>query len=264
MLPDKETRDIQAYLDDTLPQTRRDKFEQRLQTDPAFKARFEELKPIIETIEDIQYENRIREIIGEIKSNESDGNITPIVGLMKGNSIAASRSKPLFWKFLLYGIAASLFLVIGIGWYDSTIYDRIYNSTYMPQPKYSGSNIDNCPDNNTLNLYYSANYKTFFEVIKKKPETSCFNYYKGLCYLEFHEYNNAKSYFLKGTTSNDTYIKQSSEWYLGLTYIKLNDIRNAKILFQKIINESEHQYSSTAKSILKELEEKPILFRLNF
>lgn len=41
MLPDKETRDIQAYLDDTLPPLRREKFELRLKNDPDFKARFD-------------------------------------------------------------------------------------------------------------------------------------------------------------------------------------------------------------------------------
>jgi hypothetical protein len=265
MIPDKETRDIQAYLNDTLPQVRRDKFELRLQNEPEFKARFEELKPILETIEDIQYANRIREIVEEAKKNEPGGNLILLDGLDEENKIAATKRKPKFNKFFQYGIAASLFLILsGIVWYDSTSNLRIYDDNYSPQAKYSGSKIEECPDNTSLNLYYSTDYISFFEILKKKPETPCINYYIGLCYLEFKQYTNAEPLFLKGVSSDDVYVKQSSEWYLGLTYIKLNELEKAKTLFQKIVTESEHQYNSSAKIVLNDLKKKPLLFRLNF
>ena len=249
MLPDKDTRDIQAYLDDTLPQVRRDKFELRLQNDLEFKARFEELKPILETIGDIQYENRIRKIVEEIGQTKPE--IRPI-----------KKIQSPYVRIFQYVAAACILLFLGIVWYDSTSNNRLYSEYYNPETAFRGNTIEGCPDENTLNLYYKKEYNNFLNATEKSPQTLCTNYYKGLCLLELSEIEKAKCLFSTGINSDDIYIKQSSEWYLALSLIKLGEEQKAIEMLQKIINIKGHQYEVVAKNLLLELQKKPILFRV--
>jgi anti-sigma factor RsiW len=63
MLADKETRDIQAYLRGTLPRSRREAFERRLQDEPALRQRMDELTPLLDGLDRMALEDRIQAII---------------------------------------------------------------------------------------------------------------------------------------------------------------------------------------------------------
>jgi tetratricopeptide (TPR) repeat protein len=256
MIPDKETRDIQAYLRGTLPKIRREKFELKLQNDPEFEAKVNELRPIFETLEDISTETKIKEII--INQNE----IEPLEENQK--EMSPKKIKPLFQRVFQYSAAACVLLLLGVVWYDSTSSSRLYGEYYKPESVGRSGNFNDCPDKISLSLYYQKAFQSFLESIEKMPSTPCNAYYKGLCYLEFNNQSKAIALFKQATLSNDNYIKQSSEWYLGLALIKNNEEGKAKDVFQQILKTPEHQYEMNAKELVVKLDKEPFLFRIRF
>ncbi len=253
MIPDKETRDIQAYLNRTLPRVRRDKFEQRLLNEPDFKAKFDELKPLLETIEAIQTENSFKESMLNQPVYEQVS--TPIKILNPPPSSIKLISQ--------YAVAASIVLLIGIFWYDSTLSSRLYDDYYKPQSEFRGSQIKECPSDSALALYYQKRYSTLLQKLDKNLSTSCNEYYQGLCLLALNKTNEAKIKLQSGLKTDDRIIQQSAEWYLGLVSLKLKEKGKAIKIFTKISITPEHQFERMAKDILQDLREKPLLFSQN-
>jgi tetratricopeptide (TPR) repeat protein len=252
MMPDKETRDIQAYLNRTLPRVRREKFEQRLINEPDFKAKFDELKPLLESIETIQMENSFREsMLNESFSEEET---------LPKEIVKIRQPVPLFLK---YAAAAVVVLLIGIFWYDSTLSSRLYEDYYQPQSEFRGSQIDGCPDDSVLVLYYQKEYAILLEKLPKNPTSPCYDYYQGLCLLALNRFDEAKTELESGMKTDNKVIQQSAEWYLGLVRLKLKEKEKAFEIFTKISNTPEHQFQGLAKDILKDLKEKPLLFNRN-
>jgi hypothetical protein len=256
MIPDKETRDIQAYLRGTLPKIRREKFELKLQNDPDFEAKVNELRPIFETLEDISTETKIKEIVTNQK----------VVEPVKENKeeTPPKKIKPLFQRVFQYAAAACVLLLLGVVWYDSTSSSRLYDEYYHAESEGRSNNLDDCPDKISMSLYYQKAYQSFLETTSKQPLTPCLAYYKGLCYLETNEGVKAIGLFKQGLQSTDNYIKQSSEWYLGLALIKNNEESKAKDVFQQILKTPEHQYEINAKELVVKLDKEPFLFRIRF
>jgi hypothetical protein len=250
MIPEKEIRDIQAYLRGTLPKIRKEKFESRLQTDTDFRIKFEEMKPIIETLSDLQTEQKIRELI-ELRKNEKIDDIQP-----------TKKIQFLYSKTLKYAAAACVILFLGIIWYDSTSHIRLYDEYYTPENAFRSNSMSGCPDESKLNLYYKKEYTEFLASIEKEPKTLCIYYYEALGSLELNNPEKAQTLFLKSINAQDNYIKQSSEWYLALTYLKKNEDQKSINILQKIINSNGHQYETMAKTLLDELNAKPVLFRI--
>jgi len=249
MIPDKETRDIQAYLRGTLPKIRRENFEQKLLNDAEFKARFDEMKPVITALADIQIEQKVKEFIEQKKQAGSE--ITPI-----------RKLQSLYIRTFQYAAAACVLLFLGIIWYDSTVNNRLYDEYYTPENAFRSNTIEGCPNENTLTLYYQKDYKSFLEVIQKRSPTVCSDYYQGLCFLALKDLKKAESLLSKTINADDNYIKQSSEWYLALTFLKMNEEQKATIILEKMVNSKGHQYEVMAKKLLAELKKKSILFKV--
>lgn len=253
MIPDKETRDIQAYLRGTLPKVRREKFEQRLLTDTVFAQKYNELKPILETLLDIQQEQGIKAIL--IESEETPFEEEPPV----------KEPILLFKKVTQYAIAASLLLLLGTVWYDSTYNSRLYDDFYEAENKRArGVSLEGCPDTITISLYYQKSYVEMLAVLNKQPESPCSAYYKGLCYLGLKDEVKAIPLFKQAQLSNNKFIKNSADWYMSLAYLKNDEEEKAKKVLEQILKTNEHQYELRAKDLKIKLEKEPILHRIRF
>ncbi len=252
MIPDKDTRDIQAYSKGLLPRIRKEKFEERLQHDAEFKAKYEELNPILQALEDIDVEEKLKVIITRKKENERE--IVSLTEEKKTNS-------PPIQKILSYGLAASIMVLIGISWHDFTMNSRAYSKFYEPETSVvRGNEIANCPDKAMLELYYQRNYKILLDNLEKQPSVPCNEYYKGLCYLEMKDFQKAILSFMEAIKSEERPIKQRAEWYLGLAFLRNDEPEKAKEMMGQIMNTPEHQYETLAKDLVDELNKKPILF----
>jgi hypothetical protein len=254
MIPDKETRDIQAYINDTLPQSRRAAFELKLQNDPELKQRVEELRPIIEVFEEMKMEEKIKEII---KKDENQ-----VFTKEEVITKPITKLQPRFGNVLRYAIAASLLIFLGITWYDLTLSSRLYQEFYTSELESSrGKESGNCSDTKTLDLYYEKSYQSFLQTLDKQADSPCNNYYKGVAFLGLESSQKAVEYLSKATLSDEVIIKQKAEWYLALAYLKNKEADKAKSQLLKIMNTPEHQYANLAKDLSIQLENKPILFK---
>jgi hypothetical protein len=252
MMPDKETRDIQAYLNRTLPRVRREKFEQRLLDEPEFRARFEELKPLLDSIEMIQMENHFKEMMNNEDQFEEEHK--PAEKLKDIVKLPLERVAG-------YAVAASVILLLGVFWYDSTLSSRLYDDYYKPEMPSRANRTADCPDEATVNLYYQKEYTTLLQKLAQNPLNPCRDYYEGLGLMALNQTQEAQKKIENALQSSDKIIKQSAEWYLGLLRLKQKDTQKAIDLFTRITATPEHQFGTLAKDILKDLEEKPIIFR---
>jgi hypothetical protein len=254
MIPDKETRDIQAYINDTLPQSRRAAFELKLQNDPDLKQRVEELRPIIEVFEEMKMEEKIKEII---KKDENQ-----VFTKEEVITKPITKLQPRFGNVLRYAIAASLLIFLGITWYDLTLSSRLYQDFYTSEIEGSrGKETGNCPEEKAMNLYYQKNYQSFIQTLEKQAISPCNNYYKGMAFLGLGNPHKAIEYLSIATFSDEKITKQKAEWYLALAYLKNKETEKSKAQLLKIMNSPEHQYANLAKDLSIQLENKPILFK---
>jgi hypothetical protein len=107
MITDKDIRDIQAYNKGLLPPHREERFKERLINDPELKAKFDELNPMLRALEEINFENKIREII-----TKKVIDYEPVMQEM----IAPQKVVPIYKRMWVYVAAACVvvFVVVGI------------------------------------------------------------------------------------------------------------------------------------------------------
>lgn len=255
MIPDKETRDIQAYFRDALPKSRREKFEERLRNDRAFKARVEELRPIFETLEDMETAGRIKEMIESAEAEEAEEE--------------PHKVKPL-WGRMRYLAAACVIFLVGVFIRDTTIDLRTYNAVYNPvEGATRGETKDECPDLDIVKIYYKGQdhveaYQTVIDSLDKKPHGPCFDFYKGMSYLGLAKPSKAIPLLLSAGKSVDLGLRQNAEWYLSIAYIRNHQEEDARALLGKMVSGSGHTYKSQAGDLLSDLDKKPLLFQFQF
>lgn len=240
MIPDKDTRDIQAYLRGTLPRVRREKFELRLMNDINFKTKFDELSPILDALKDVHDEDKIKKIIEEVSP--------------RGMTIT-------FKRILQYTAAACVLILGGVFWYDSTMDSRLSKGVFVPIGVSQGASIDECPDQSLLKLYYDENYQPLIDKLKEKEQNPCVSFYEGMSYLGLKDVPKAIPLLYSGTQSDDINIKQYAEWYLSNAYINTHEKEKARAILKQIAESSEqHRFKRAATELLIELDKKPILF----
>lgn len=244
MIPDKDTRDIQAYLRGTLPRVRREKFELRLQNDINFKTKFDELSPILDALKDIHDEDKIKKIIEEAPP--------------RGMTILYKR----VWQ---YAAAVCLLILGGVFWHDSTMDSRLSKGVSEPIGVSQGASIDECPDQSILQLYYNGNYQSLIDKLKEKEQNPCVSFYEGMAYLGLEDVPKAIPLLSSGTKSTDIEIKQYAEWYLSNAYINTHEKEKARAILKQIAESSDqHRFRRAASELLIELDKKPILFNFQF
>lgn len=255
MIPDKETRDIQAYFRDTLPKGRRQKFEERLQNDQAFRARVEELRPIFETLEGVETANRIK---GIIEGTDADA------------EEEQQKVRPL-WRRMQYLAAACVLLLVGVFIRDTTLDLRTFNGAYSPVAGASrGETTEECPDLDIMKLYYQGQdrteaYQTVLDSLDKYPSGPCFDFYKGMSYLGLGNASGAVPLLLSATQSADDELRQNAEWYLSIAYVRDHKKAEAQVLLGKIISGAgEHKHRNDAESLKSSLDKKPLMFHFQF
>jgi hypothetical protein len=106
MITDKDIRDIQAYNKGLLPPHREERFKERLLTEPDFKSKFDELNPMLNALEEINFENKIREII-----TKKVIDYEPVMQEM----IAPQKVVPIYKHMWLYVAAACVLILVVIG-----------------------------------------------------------------------------------------------------------------------------------------------------
>ena len=114
-----------------------------------------------------------------------------------------------------------------------------------------------------------ASFNQHLSAQKETPEVS-FYLYQGIAYLATDDSKKAIEYLTKADELNlrelsyldleslsmeqRLEIQQNAKWYLSLAYLMDNQIGNAEKLLIELSNDSSGEYSTQAKSVLKELQ----------
>lgn len=243
MLPDKEYRDMEAYINDLLPRQRKERFEEKLKNDPAFKARFEELYPVITGLSDLAEEKQMRDLV---------------------TAEPTAVPKMRMWKTLPRFAAAAIVILVSIVAWDSSQSFRLFNNRNKPLLGIRSAVNEECPTPEVLKIYQEdADYKQFLTRLESFNPTPCISLYKGLAYLGLGNYKEAVPFLEAARSAEDKETRNNADWYLAVANIRIDEKISMKIL-EEIINTPGHQYGNPAKSLLTELQKKPILFKIKF
>ncbi len=256
MLSDKDIRDIQGYLKGLLPPNREERFRDRLNNEPELKAKFDELSPMLNALEEISFEYKIREII-----TKKVPDYEPV--MQETNT--PQKVVPLYKRMWVYVAAACVLVVVGGVVWESNNLSKISNSIEYQIDEGLGANENACPDPILLNLYRQKQYEKFVKLIENKSNTNCENLYKGVSLLALNT-NNKAIEVLKPLSldSSDTFIQENAQWYLALAYLKTNDRTMAIEQLRSIIKIKNHEYGQLANEMLATLEKGIFFYNLRF
>jgi hypothetical protein len=255
MITDKDIRDIQAYNKGLLPPHREERFKERLLTEPDFKSKFDELNPMLNALEEINFENKIREIIAkkEFETVEIE------------EEIIVQKIIPFYRRVGVYVAAACVVVFVGAFVWESNNLSKITNSIEYQIDEGLGTNENTCPDSILLNLYRQKQYEKFVKLIEAQATTNCKNLYKGVSLLALNT-NNKAIEILKPICldSSDTFIQENAQWYLALAYLKTNDKNKGIEQLRNISKIKNHEYGQLANEMLAKLEQEIFFYNLRF
>ena len=168
-----------------------------------------------------------------------------------------------FLRIVQFAAAASVMILIGIFWHDSTMDSRVSKDVLFNNPigKAQGTSNDECPNDSLLNLYEQGEYQILIEILSKKSQLPCVAFYEGMSYLGLKDVPKSIPLLLVGTKVTDIDVKEYAEWYLSNAYIYTHQKEKAKLLLRQIIeSKGQHNFKKAATDLLIVLDKKPILF----
>lgn len=191
-----------------------------LAKDPSFKAQFDfehDLKKVIKNKEKKNLKDALNRFESEIQAK----------------SIPDSK-----YGFRLWAVAASVLLVIGLGWYGyqnsiSSDYPELYSENFESYPNtvfaITRSDTIQSMERQAFVAYESEHFQTaidFFEKIPQPDQKSYLDFYKAQAFLQLDDTEKAKSFLIKNIDDGGEFVAES-HWYLALTYLKEKDKKNA-------------------------------------
>ena len=174
-------------------------------------------------------------------------------------SINKKENKGSFnWSQL--SIAASIVLIIGIGWIGLKSSFGVNYDDYYNQYPNTVVNITRGDSSQTLERKAFVAYESgdlvsaikYFNELKSNEDFDYLNFYLAQSYLKQNNLNEAEKYFKQNIAEGKIFIDES-HWYLALTYLKNKDKINAKKHLEKLIADSDYM-NSEAKTILDDID----------
>ncbi|MFX0558559.1 tetratricopeptide repeat protein [Maribacter sp. CXY002] len=221
-------------------------FHQLLETDVEFKAQFE-------------FENDLKHVI---KKGNNENLKQKLVGFEKEIN-AKDKNKPSKWTFRNWSIAASIALLVGLGWiayntFSGPDYNELYATNFEAYPNtvytITRSDGDQSLERDAFAAYEASNYEkavTAFLELKTVGRSTHTDFYLAQSYMNLGKDQEAIE-ALKSTILNDTEFKAEAHWYLSLAYLKSKDEVNASATLKYLIENFDYK-KEKAQTLLKEL-----------
>ena len=228
---------IALYFEGKLDAIQTARFEDLLQNDPDFQARF-------------AFEKQVKQAIISTKKEALQ---TKLKGL--------EQPKPQS-RYYILAIAASLIIALGLFALlkptAETSNQELFAQYYQPytniiEPASRGNEVQN-DRSLAFRLYDSEDFKTaspLFENLYNKTQEPYYLFYQGICELDLGNNQNAIVLFQSHKNYSDK-LSTQTDWYLALAYLKVDKLKNAKSLLQNIIAQKSFKYRD-AEAILEKL-----------
>lgn len=245
MADDKDFRDILAYLQETLPAKRRAAFEERLRTDANLREQVNLHRRSVNGLQKLATRHRM-----ELIRRESDDRLTVI--------------RPFYQQPWFAGAVAAgvlLLLIVGVSLYRTQFSParQAFVAYYRPDVGFRGGGSARCVPGlePAIQQYELEEYEQALTVVNQLADTSaaCVQYQKGLILLALGEPEPAIRAFRRISGSPDVLLRQKADWYLSLAYLRNNDSAAARQLLDRIRNESNHPFASSAQRLANQLSE---------
>lgn len=232
------------YFSNQLSDEQRLAFDDLLATDSDFKLQFEFERNLKRAIKNKENENLKEKLI----SFES--------GLQQETTSSNKKG-----SFNNWSIAASVLLLMGLGWIGfnsfSTNYSDLYNSNFQEYPNtvytITRSDSNESLERDAFVAYESGNYQDALDKFEKiQGPNQYLDFYKAQCYLAVENNTKAIELFIK-VEKEQVEFKAEANWYLALTYLKEKDKLRAVEVLKK--HQEKYDYNKEkAVSLLGELD----------
>lgn len=235
---------LYQYFSDSLTPEQEEQFNLLLSSDKQFKAQFDfeqDLQKVIKDKEGKALKDKLKGFEANLKQEEK-----PVIKL----------------NFRKWAMAASIALLVGLGWLSynnmDTNYDSLYDSNFEQYPNtvvtITRGDSSVSIEKEAFAAYELGNYERALLVFDKIPENDKKEYlafYQALSYLKLNKLDNAMLLFKTVIANNNDFVGEA-HWYLALTYIKNNQIQAAKKELQVLVDNYTYK-KEKALTLLKEL-----------
>lgn len=242
----EQIESIEKYLDNSMNLGERKEFEKKLAEDIDFRQEFEEFKSMILGIEAASLKARLDSYHDEMDKTEN---------LEISNQEVPKKTSDS--KFLIFAIAASILLIMGVFIYNQNNtqpYQKIFAQHFVPDsglPTKMGSS-SNYEFYDGMVDYKRKKYNDAIEkwssLQKSDINNDTLNYFIGVAYLANGDEQSAQKYLIQATNNNNGTFINETYYYLGLAYLKSNKPQEAK-------NNLEKSKLAEAKKIISEISE---------
>ena len=223
-------------------------FKELLKSDSDFNKQFE-------------FEKNLKEVI---RDEESVKLKSKLVGFEKEISKDKSVRKLRRSTYEKWAMAASIALLIGLGWlgytnFSGPNYNDLYQENFQGYPNtvytITRSDSNQTPERDAFIAYESGDFKgaaDSFQEISKGAQTNYLNFYLGMSYLHLNQLKQAKTYFTKTINGKNDFVDEAN-WYMALVALKEKNTASAKqYLMQLTAADSYNQ--AKAKQLMEKLD----------
>lgn len=222
-------------------------FDELLKNDMDFKAQFE-------------FETDLKRVIKEYVNEDLK---EKLVGYEKEIS-AKDKINTSKWRFKNWSIAASITLLIGLGWIgfkslSGPDYDDLYQDNFEGYPNtvytISRGDGDTSKERDAFAAYEAGEYDqavAAFQELRSMGGTSHGDFYQALSYLQLGK--NAQAIdLLKNVILKDETFKAEANWYMALAYLNDSDKVNAVATLKRHVRDFNYN-KKKAEALLRELD----------
>ncbi|MGB5436784.1 MAG: tetratricopeptide repeat protein [Maribacter sp.] len=237
---------LYKFFSNQLTEEQKKTFHQLLETDVEFKAQFE-------------FENDLKRVI---KKNQNENLKHKLIGFEKEIN-AKDKNNPSKWTFSNWSIAASIALLVGLGWLGYNLmsgpnYSKLYAANFQEYPNtvytITRGEGEETKEREAFVAYESGDYDTalqnFAQISVDNKEY--LDFYRAQSHLNLNELEDAKKDFQKVIAADTNFVGESY-WYLALIYLKEKDKENAVGSLQILTTKYEYN-KGKAEALLKELD----------
>ena len=214
---------IEHYLDGSMSHKEQSGFDKTLMEDEVLKQKTEEMRILLQAVEEQTLREKLKKFHKEISSEKS-------------------KTKS-FNPFRKYAIAASIALLAVLGiWLilnQKPKNEKLFAQYFKPDPGLITpmSTTSNYEFYRGMVDYKQAKYKLAFErwkpLIAKKPQNDTLNFYLGLSWLARADSRKAIPYLSKAVNVTNSVFINEAWYYLGLAQLKEGQFSKATNSFKK-------------------------------
>lgn len=234
----EEFEKFERYILGHMEAKERIAFENTIASDKVLSQKLDDMKVILEGVEEAAFRNNLDEIHQELEKETSE----PKEPKKPAEKVDNVKLFP--WKS--FSIAASLLLITGFfAWlllFRSDPNERLFMAYYQADPglvtamsSESNYEFDRAMVDYKSGLYQEA-LRRWTPLLEEKPENDTLNYFVGSAHLALKDAKIAQSFLEKVTRLPEGRFLQDAYWYLALSYLSEGEIELAK----KNLEKSDH------------------------